>query len=78
LEPEPLLTPEGSVAAFAHVVDALEPGARVLVRIGLLAVALRSRGFDVVASDLSGAMVNRTRKPCRRPRRRRADGGLWL
>jgi SAM-dependent methyltransferase len=62
--PKALLTPEGSVAAFAPVVDALEPGARVLdcaAGIGQLAVGLALRGFDVVATDASPAMVARTR-----------------
>jgi SAM-dependent methyltransferase len=65
LVPEPLLTPEGSVAAFARVVQALDPGARVLdcaAGIGHLAVGLRLLGFDVTASDASAAMVERTRR----------------
>jgi len=64
LVPESLLTPEGSVAAFAGVVDTLEDGARVLdcaAGIGQLAVGLALRGFEVVASDASPAMVERTR-----------------
>jgi SAM-dependent methyltransferase len=64
LVPEELLTPEGSVAAFAAVVDRLARGARVLdcaAGTGVLAVGLALRGFDVVASDASGAMVERTR-----------------
>jgi SAM-dependent methyltransferase len=64
LVPEPLLTPEGSVAAFAGVVDTLQDGARVLdcaAGIGQLAVGLALRGFEVVASDASPAMVERTR-----------------
>jgi SAM-dependent methyltransferase len=63
LVPEPLLTPEGSVAAFAEVLEALDPGARVLdcaAGTGQLAVGLRLLGFDVTASDASGAMVERT------------------
>lgn len=65
LVPEPFLRPEGCVAAFGRVVDGLDPGARVLdcaAGIGQLAVGLRLRGFDVVASDASRAMVDRTRK----------------
>lgn len=64
LVPEPLLTPEGSVAAFADVVDALDGRARVLdcaCGIGQLAVGLAMRGFEVVACDASPAMVRRTR-----------------
>jgi SAM-dependent methyltransferase len=65
LVPEPLLTPEGSVTAFAPIVDTLGPGARVLdcaAGIGQLAVGLRLMGFDVTASDASSAMVERTRR----------------
>jgi SAM-dependent methyltransferase len=64
LVPEALLEPAGSVAAFAMVVDELEPGARVLdcaCGTGTLAVGLALHGFDVVASDASPAMVERTR-----------------
>ena len=65
LVPDDLLTPEGSVAAFASsVVDGLRPGARVLdcaAGTGQLAVGLASRGFEVVATDASGSMVGRTR-----------------
>ncbi|WP_203777433.1 methyltransferase domain-containing protein [Actinoplanes nipponensis] len=64
LVPDQLLTPEGSVAAFADVVDALGGGARVLdcaAGTGLLAVGLARRGFEVVAADASVAMVERTR-----------------
>ncbi len=65
LVPDALLTPEGSVAAFAElVVDGLEPGARVLdcaAGTGQLAVGLALRGFEVAAADASAAMVARTR-----------------
>src|SRR3954469_24338840 len=64
LVPEPLLTPQGSVEAFADVVAQLPPGARVLdcaAGTGQLAVGLALRGFDVVASDASPAMVERIR-----------------
>jgi SAM-dependent methyltransferase len=64
LVPEPLLTPEGSVTAFAHIIDALAPTAQVLdcaAGTGELAVGLRLLGFDVVASDASAAMIERTR-----------------
>jgi SAM-dependent methyltransferase len=64
LVPDSLLTPEGTVAAFAEVVDALPPGASVLdcaAGIGQLAVGLRLRGFDVTATDASPAMVERTK-----------------
>jgi len=64
LVPEPMLTPEGAVEAFAAVVDTLHPGARVLdcaAGTGQLAVGLALRGHEVVASDASAAMVERTR-----------------
>lgn len=64
LVPDALQAPEGSVAAFAAVIDLLEPGARVLdcaAGTGQLAVGLALRGFEVVASDASGAMIERTR-----------------
>ncbi len=63
LVPEALLTPEGTVAAFAGVVELLPAGGRVLdcaCGIGQLAVGLALQGFDVVASDASPAMVQRT------------------
>jgi SAM-dependent methyltransferase len=63
LVPDALLTPDGSVAAFAPVVEGLRPGARVLdcaSGTGRLAVGLALRGFDVAASDASAAMVART------------------
>jgi SAM-dependent methyltransferase len=65
LVPEALLTPQGSVAAFGAVVDELAPRARVLdcaAGTGPVAVGLALRGFDVVATDASGAMVERTRR----------------
>lgn len=64
LVPEPLLTPEGTVDAFATAVDTLDVGARVLdcaAGTGQLAVGLALRGHAVVASDASPAMVERTR-----------------
>ncbi|HVL31065.1 MAG TPA: class I SAM-dependent methyltransferase [Solirubrobacteraceae bacterium] len=64
LVPDELMTPQGSVAAFGDVVRVLEPDARVLdcaAGTGQLAVGLARRGFDVVATDRSGAMVARTR-----------------
>ena len=60
LVPDALLTPEGSAAAFAAHVEA---GARVLdcaCGTGTLAVGLALRGCDVVATDASAAMVQRT------------------
>jgi SAM-dependent methyltransferase len=63
LVPDALLSPEGSVAAFASVVDTLAPGARVLdcaCGTGQLAVGLALRGFEVVACDASSAMAART------------------
>ena len=59
LTPEALLTPTGSFAAFASVVE----GPRVLdcaCGIGLLAAGLFERGFDVQASDASPEMIRRT------------------
>lgn len=59
-----MLSPEGSVATYDAVVAALPRGARVLdcaAGTGLLAVGLAERGFDVVASDASPAMIARTR-----------------
>lgn len=63
LVPEALLTPEGAVEAFAAVVEGFPGGGRVLDCAsgpGQLAVGLALRGFDVVASDASPAMVERT------------------
>jgi SAM-dependent methyltransferase len=65
LTPEPLLTPEGNVAAFAAWIDPLPAGARVLdcaAGVGLLAVGLALRGFETEATDISPAMVERTRE----------------
>ena len=62
--PPELLTPEGSVAAFEPYVEDVPPGARVLdcaAGTGPLAVGLALRGFDVVATDASQGMVERTR-----------------
>jgi SAM-dependent methyltransferase len=62
LEPEGMLTPAGSVAAFGDAFDVLDPGARVLdcaAGTGGLAVGLALRGFDVVAADASAAMTQR-------------------
>ena len=59
LTPEALLTPAGSFAAFATVIE----GPRVLdcaCGIGLLAAGLFERGFDVQASDASPDMIRRT------------------
>jgi SAM-dependent methyltransferase len=63
LLPDALLEPEGSVRAFEGVVGGLRPGARVLdcSASGELAVGLALRGFEVVATDASAAMVERTR-----------------
>jgi SAM-dependent methyltransferase len=64
LVPEPLLSPEGSAAAFETALAALAPGARVLdcaCGTGTLAVGLALRGFEVAASDASPEMVSRTR-----------------
>ena len=64
LVPEELSAPQGSVAAFADVFDGLDSGARVLdcaAGTGQLAVGLALRGFEVVASDASSGMIERTR-----------------
>jgi SAM-dependent methyltransferase len=71
LVPDALLAPEGSVAAFAPVADELDSGARVLdcaAGTGQLAVGLALRGFKVVATDASSAMIKRTRKLAARHR----------
>ena len=68
LVPDALLAPAGSVAAFAQVVDGLGSGARVLdcaAGTGHLAVGLALRGFRVVATDASSAMIQRTRGTAR-------------
>lgn len=65
LMPDAKLTPAGSAAAFAEVVKPLAPQARVLdcsCGTGQLAVGLAGLGLDVVASDASAGMVNRTEK----------------
>jgi SAM-dependent methyltransferase len=62
--PDELLIPEGSAAAFLPYVDGLAPGARVLdcaCGTGPLAVGLAQRGLEVVATDASRRMVERTR-----------------
>src|SRR3954454_19275 len=64
LVPDALLDPEATVAMCVDVVDQLRPGARVLdcaAGTGTLAVGLALRGFDVVATDASEAMIGRTR-----------------
>jgi SAM-dependent methyltransferase len=62
--PEALTTPEGSAAPFLPWLEGIPPGARVLdcaAGTGPLAAGLALRGFDVVATDASGGMVERTR-----------------
>jgi SAM-dependent methyltransferase len=57
-----VLTPQGSAAAFE---EQLEPGARVLdcaCGTGTLAVGLTLRGHEVMATDASPAMVQRTQR----------------
>ena len=64
LTPEPLRTPAGNVEVFAPFFD-VPPGARVLdcaCGIGLLAIGLAQAGYHTEASDLSPAMVERTRE----------------
>jgi len=63
LVPEFVLAPQDSAAVFADGL-ALRSGARVLdcaAGTGQLAVGLALRGFDVAATDASGAMIERTR-----------------
>ena len=65
LQPEPLLTPAGSVEAFAGQIRRLPAGAAVLdcsAGTGALAVGLALEGFTVVASDVSTAMLEHTRR----------------
>jgi SAM-dependent methyltransferase len=62
LAPDGVLTPQGSAAAFEEHV---EPGARVLdcaCGTGTLAVGLALRGHEVMATDASPAMVERTER----------------
>jgi SAM-dependent methyltransferase len=62
--PDAMLSPAGSVAAFASVTDGLPPGAAVLdcaCGIGLFAVGLAEAGCEVCATDVSPSMVARTR-----------------
>ena len=62
---------EGAAAAFEEVLDAVPPGGQVLdcaAGIGQLAVGLTLRGYDVVATDLSPCMVERTRELARQHR----------
>jgi SAM-dependent methyltransferase len=64
LVPDVLLEPDGAVAAFGDAIGELPAGASVLdcaCGTGQLAVGLAARGFDVVASDASAGMVERTR-----------------
>jgi SAM-dependent methyltransferase len=64
LTPEPLLTPEGNVAAFEAWIDPLPAGAHMLdcaAGVGLLAVGLARRGFLAEATDISPAMIERTK-----------------
>jgi SAM-dependent methyltransferase len=63
LIPDAKLTPEGSAAALGDPVESLPSNARVLdcsCGTGQLAVGLRLRGLDVVATDASAAMIRRT------------------
>lgn len=64
LVPDSLLEPGDAVAAFGSVVATLRPGSRVLdcaAGTGQLAVGLALRGFEVVATDASDAMIERAR-----------------
>lgn len=65
LVPDSMLTPAGSVAAFAELVQSLPRNARVLdcsCGTGQLAVGLGGLGLDVVASDASAGMARRTQQ----------------
>jgi SAM-dependent methyltransferase len=64
LVPDALLDPEGAVAAFEPVIERIPAGGRVLdcaAGTGRLAIGLARAGFDVVATDASPQMVERTR-----------------
>ncbi|MBV9680399.1 MAG: class I SAM-dependent methyltransferase [Solirubrobacterales bacterium] len=64
LIPDDLLTPTGSAAVFATLLEPLERSARILdcaAGTGQLAVGLAAMGFSVVATDASTAMIQRTR-----------------
>ena len=63
LIPDDLLTPAGSANAFLPLLEPLKPAARILdcaAGTGQLAVGLAAIGFEVVATDASTAMINRT------------------
>jgi 2-polyprenyl-3-methyl-5-hydroxy-6-metoxy-1,4-benzoquinol methylase len=65
LVPESLLTPEGVVRTFEDVIGTLDPSTPVLdcaAGRGELAVGLRLRGFEVVASDASAAMIKQSKR----------------
>ena len=65
LMPEDKVSPAGSVAAFADVVDSLPIGSRVLdcsCGTGQLAVGLAQLGMVVDATDASPGMVRRTQQ----------------
>ena len=64
LIPDNLLTPTGSAAVFAPLLESLERSAGILdcaAGTGQLAVGLADIGFSVVATDASEAMIARTR-----------------
>lgn len=64
LVPDGLLEPEGAAATFEQVLEAVPAGGRVLdcaAGSGQLAVGLALRGYEVVATDVSSGMVERTR-----------------
>jgi SAM-dependent methyltransferase len=63
LIPDDLLSPATSAATFAPLLE-LKPPARILdcaAGTGQLAVGLAAMGFDVIATDASTAMIDRTR-----------------
>jgi SAM-dependent methyltransferase len=64
LVPDELLTPAGAATVFSPQLERLPPGARVLdcaAGTGQLAVGLAAAGYDVVATDASEGMIERTR-----------------
>lgn len=64
LVPDGLLEPEAAASAFDQVLEAVQPGGRVLdcaAGSGQLAVGLALRGYEVWATDASFCMVERTR-----------------
>jgi 2-polyprenyl-3-methyl-5-hydroxy-6-metoxy-1,4-benzoquinol methylase len=62
--PDAMITPAGGVEAFGQLTAGLPPRSTVLdcaCGIGLLAIGLAEAGHDVCLTDISPAMVARTR-----------------